>query len=76
MQVATQHNGYDDCIYVIGGRQQDGDQVNFFSDVWEYNLSTKEWKERKQSPSPIMAGTAIGFSQSHVAVLGGADGSL
>ena len=76
LQVATQHNGYDDCIYVIGGRQQDGDRVNFFSDVWEYNLNTKEWRERKQSPSPIMAGTAIGFSQSHVAVLGGADGSL
>lgn len=76
LQVATQHNGYDDCIYVIGGRQQDGDRVNFFSDVWEFNLNTKEWKERKRSPSPIMAGTAIGFSQSHVAVLGGADGSL
>lgn len=76
LQVATQNNGYDDCIYVIGGRQQGANRVNFFSDVWEYNLSTKEWRERKKSPTPIMAGTAIGFSQSHIAVLGGADGSL
>ena len=50
--------------------------MKFFSDVWEYNLNTDKWRERKSSPTPIMAGTAIGFNQSHIAILGGADGSL
>ena len=76
LQVATQHNGYDDCIYVIGGRREKDGAVEFLSEVWEYNLNTNEWRERKSSPYPIMAGTAIGFNQSHIAILGGADGSL
>lgn len=76
LQVATQHNGYDDCIYVIGGRREEDGAVEFLSEVWEYNLNTNEWRERKSSPYPIMAGTAIGFNQSHIAILGGADGSL
>ena len=78
VQVAAQHNGYDDCLYVIGGRRQETAEANveFLSDVWEYNSRTELWRQRASLPNPLMAGTAIGYGQSHVMVLGGADGSL
>ena len=76
MQVAAQHNGFDDCIYVIGGRREQGGAVELLSDVWEYNTRSKSWRARTAADKPLMAGTAIGYGQSHVAVLGGSDGAL
>ncbi|MHC4994205.1 MAG: sodium:solute symporter family protein, partial [Planctomycetota bacterium] len=72
---ATQHNGYTDCVYVMSGRRQDGDRVAFLRDVWEYTPSTGAWRQRSDAPRCVMAGTGIGFGQSHVFVLGGDDGS-
>ena len=75
----SQHNGYNDCVYVISGRRQasaDANDVEFLKDVWEYNPTTREWRRRNDAPSCLMAGTGIGFGQSHIFVLGGADGSL
>lgn len=71
-----QHNGYDDCIYVISGRRQQGDEVQFLQDVWEYNTRTRAWRQRAAAPRCVMAGTGIGYGQSHILILGGADGSL
>ncbi|MCP4849194.1 MAG: sodium/solute symporter [Verrucomicrobiaceae bacterium] len=76
VQVAAQHNGFDDCIYVIGGRREQGGEVELISDVWEYNTRSKSWRARAAVDKPLMAGTAIGYGQSHVAVLGGSDGAL
>ncbi|WP_419195168.1 sodium:solute symporter family transporter [Novipirellula herctigrandis] len=72
----AQHNGYHDCVYVISGRRQDGDAFDLLRDVWEYTPATQQWRERKEAPRCVMAGTGIAFSQSHIFVLGGADGSL
>ncbi len=74
-----QHNGYNDCVYVISGRRQrgpDSNDVEFLKDVWEYTPATGKWRQRADAPRCVMAGTAIGSGQSHVFVLGGADGSL
>ncbi|WP_168566350.1 sodium:solute symporter family transporter [Crateriforma spongiae] len=76
-----QHNGYNDCVYVISGRRQDGDpndpeDIEFLRDVWEYNPSTGHWRQRADAPRCVMAGTGIGVGQSHVMVLGGATGEL
>ncbi|WP_419190116.1 sodium:solute symporter family transporter [Stieleria marina] len=71
----SQHNGYDDCVYVISGRRQQGNQTDFLTDTWQYNTRTKIWKQRANAPQCVMAGTAINVGQSHVFVLGGADGS-
>ena len=74
-----QHNGYNDCVYVISGRRQDGPDakdVKFLKDVWEYTPATDHWRKRTDVPRPVMAGTGIGSGQSHIFVLGGADGSL
>jgi len=71
-----QHNGYNDCIYVMSGRRQEGEDVQFLKDVWEYTPLTDQWRQRKDAPRCVMAGTGIDFGQSHIFVLGGADGSL
>jgi N-acetylneuraminic acid mutarotase len=76
---AHQHNGYNDCVYVISGRRQDGPDakdVKFLKDVWEYTPATGNWRKRTDVPRPVMGGTGIGSGQSHIFVLGGADGSL
>jgi len=74
-----QHNGFNDCVYVISGRRQEGSDaqsVEFLKDVWEYTPATGNWRKRTDAPRCVMAGTAIGQGQSHIFVLGGADGSL
>ncbi len=74
-----QHNGFNDCVYVFSGRRQEGsnaESVKFLKDVWEYTPATGSWRQRTDAPRCVMAGTAIGCGQSHIFVLGGADGSL
>ena len=71
-----QHNGYDDCVYVMSGRRQEGDDVQFLKDVWEYAPVTGTWRARTDAPRCFMAGQGIGVGQSHILILGGADGSL
>jgi SSS family transporter len=73
---ATQHNGYNNSVYVISGRRQDGEQTEFLQDVWEYTPATEQWRRRSDAPRCVMAGTGMGIGQSHLLVLGGADGSL
>lgn len=50
--------------------------VEFLRDVWEFTPKTGVWRRRSDAPRCVMAGTAIDFGQSHIFVLGGADGSL
>jgi SSS family transporter len=71
-----QHNGYENCVYVMSGRRQEGEETEFLKDVWEYTPVTGQWRGRADVPRCVMAGTGIGYGQSHVFVLGGADGSL
>lgn len=73
---ATQHDGYHDGIYVISGRRQGAAGFEFLKDTWEYIPALGEWRERADAPRCVMAGTGIGWGQSHIFVLGGADGSL
>ena len=73
-----QHNGYNECVYVISGRRQQGadtDNVEFLTDTWEYSPATKQWRQRADVPTCVMAGTGIDVGQSHIFILGGADGS-
>lgn len=72
----SQHNGFESCLYLISGRRQEGETTEFLKDTWEYSPSKRTWRRRSDAPRSVMAGTGIGFGQSHVLVLGGADGSL
>jgi solute:Na+ symporter, SSS family len=71
-----QHNGYNDCVYVMSGRRQEGDGIQFLTDVWEFTPRTGVWRRRAEMPRPAVAGTGIGYGQSHILVLGGDDGAL
>lgn len=73
--VAAQHNGYDDCVYVLSGRRQIGEHIEFLQDTWEFNARTHSWRRRADAPRCVMAGAGIGFGQSHIFVLGGDDGA-
>ncbi|MHC5061397.1 MAG: sodium:solute symporter family protein [Planctomycetota bacterium] len=92
--VAAQHNGKNDCVYVMSGRRT-GEQgeIEFLTDAYEftpafynpekYNSETgtyagdiNPWRRRSDVPRCVMAGTGINVGQSHILVLGGADGSL
>jgi len=84
----AQHNGFNDCIYVLSGRRQtDGvegtDGIDFLTDVYEFDPTryrvdgdSRPWRRRADVPRCVMAGTAAPVGQSHVFVLSGADGSL
>ncbi len=73
---ATQHNGFEDCVYVISGRRAKSDGIEFLRDVWEFMPRTATWRQRRDCPRGVCAGTGIGFGQSHLLVLGGDDGRL
>ena len=74
-----QHNGFSDCVYVLSGRRESDaneTELEFLRDVWEYTPEKNAWRQRSDAPRSVMAGTAAGTGQSHILVLGGADGSL
>ncbi|MAI71913.1 MAG: sodium:solute symporter [Rhodopirellula sp.] len=71
----AQHDGYEESLYVISGRRQNGEGVQFLTDVWQYKPSSKAWRPRADVPTCVMAGTGIGWGQSHLLILGGADES-
>lgn len=73
---ASQHNGYEDCLYVISGRRSRGESTEFLRDVWEYAPSARRWRRRADTPRCVMAAAAASVGQSHIMVFGGADGSL
>ena len=71
-----QSDGKERSLYVISGRRQQGDEIQFLKDVWQYTPSDGRWRRRRDAPDCVMAGTAIGDDRNRVWVLGGADGSL
>jgi SSS family solute:Na+ symporter len=85
--VAAQHDGFADCLYVIGGRrQQPGTEgiagIEPLADCHEFSPArfavdaATAWRRRADPPTPLMAGTAAPFGQSHLIVLAAADGTL
>jgi solute:Na+ symporter, SSS family len=85
--VAAQHDGFDDCLYVIGGRRQrpgttgDGGiepvaDCHAFSPARFASDPATAWRRQTDPPTPLMAGTAAAFGQSHLIVLAAADGEL
>ncbi len=81
----AQHNGIDNCIYVLSGRKlsdlSNPDSYDFLTDVYEFNPSLFEngsqpWRRRADVPVCVMAGPGGAMGQSHLFILGGADGSL
>lgn len=77
--VVAQHDGQGDKLYVFGGRRfLEGGvlDLEFLGDCWAFDPASDTWSKRADSPVPLMAGSAIRFSQSHVLVTSYADGSV
>jgi len=85
--VAAQHDGFTDCLYVIGGRRQQlGTEgiagVEPLADCREFSPArfaadpAQGWRRRADPPRPLMAGAAVAVGQSHLFVLAAADGTL
>ncbi len=84
---AAQHDGFEECLYVIGGRRQKPDDASVagivpLADCFEFSPARHArdpatgWRRRADPPLPLMAGTAVPLGQSHVVVLAAADGTL
>jgi solute:Na+ symporter, SSS family len=82
--VAVQHDGFADCLYVIGGRRQkpgtaDLAGVEPLADCHEFSPArhavdpASGWRRRANAPVPLMAGTAAAFRRSYLVVLAAAD---
>jgi SSS family transporter len=92
--VTSQHNGVEDCVYIMSGRRiGESGATEFLTDVYEFAPSRYQageygpatgaskgklnpWRQRRDAPRSLMAGTGIAVGQSHILVLGGADSSL
>lgn len=72
----SQRSGNKDYLYVISGRRQNGDDVEFLKDTWRYAPETDQWTRLADAPRSVMAGTATPWDDERIAVLGGADGKL
>ncbi|OHB48385.1 MAG: hypothetical protein A2Y10_19845 [Planctomycetes bacterium GWF2_41_51] len=77
---ASQHNGKEYCIYVIGGRYQkspeDSNTITL-NDVYEfspskYKAGQSPWKKCSDSPVTINAVSSIDVGQSHILIFGAA----
>ncbi len=84
--VASQYNGRNEALYVISGRRikdhyQGSEPYEFLKDVWEFDPSKLEgqedpWSTKSDAPVRLMGAPTAAYGQSHIFVLGGADGSL
>ncbi len=84
---AAQHDGFDPCLYVIGGRRQKPGDASVagivpLAECFEFSPARHSrdpsagWRRKADPPLPLMAGTAVPLGQSHVVVLAAADGTL
>ncbi len=80
--VVSQWDGNEDCIYVLGGRNRDGELSAFFSSVLKYSPSEKAWVQvgsisgAQNMPVTLAAGTGAAVGKNHILLLGGDDGRL
>ncbi|UCF36226.1 MAG: sodium/solute symporter, partial [Acidobacteriota bacterium] len=89
--LAAQHNGFDDCVYLVSGRCSTGltdlaeapgkavtGEIFALQDVYEFNPQRidQPWRKRAAVPAPVMAGAAVAVGQSHLFFLTGDNGSL
>ncbi|MEX0321686.1 MAG: sodium/solute symporter [Puniceicoccaceae bacterium] len=79
----AQHNGEEDQVFVLSGRRiGDDGEIEFLKDAYAFSpiryMDSEDtaWKRISDSPVCMMAGEAIPVGQSHIFVIGGADGSL
>ncbi len=64
-----------DRLWLLGGRRQNRDQIEFLKDVWQFHIGRQQWQRMADLPVAVAAGGA-GCLNGQVAVVSGDDGSL
>ena len=76
-----QHNGREEALYLIGGRDVTDGKLTLFTDVWEYTPIHDTWTHKGEilpqgdrTPVVVMAPAAIPYGSGHILLIGGDDG--
>ena len=73
--MVVQSNGINDCIYLIGGRTKNNNGTSvLYSNVFEFDFSRMEWKEKQALPYPLSAGTGAALGSNEILLFGGDKG--
>ncbi len=78
--VVCQHDGEEDCIYVIGGRNKTGPTSTFLTDIWKYVPSKSRWQKggrlqvAGESAFGLSAGTGLAYGSDSILLFGGDTG--
>lgn len=80
--VVSQSDGNEDCIYVIGGRNQTNVTSTFLSTIWKYSPSGDVWinagslQLKNQEKFGLSAGTGVAYDDRWIILIGGDKGDL
>lgn len=80
--VAAQSDGKEECIYVLGGRNETWEPTRFFSEVWKYSPIQNAWQKAGEIssgnhlPQKLAAGSGIAMGRNHIYLFGGDSGEL
>lgn len=81
--LVSQSNGHHQCLYLIGGRENNKDgSTSFFNSVYRYNPLAKFWTkcrsitDEQGKKVTLAAGTACSIGDHYIALFGGDDGIL
>jgi N-acetylneuraminate epimerase len=64
-----------DKIYLCGGRKKNSNGIStLYNNVFEYNVTTNSWKEKKALPYALSAGTGTMIKANNIILFGGDKG--
>lgn len=73
--MVAQSNGKLQCIYVLGGRKSNrGSTSDLYASLFQFDLKTNKWSERKDLPYALSAGTGIAAGANSILLFGGDKG--
>jgi cyclically-permuted mutarotase family protein len=80
--VATQSDGNENCIYILGGRNKTGETSTFLSTIQKYSPKENKWTEAGElqlegnEKFGLSAGTGVAFGEHQILLFGGDKGTI
>lgn len=63
-------------LYLIGGRKRNSNGISdFYSSVFQFNISKNQWSEKNRLPYPLSAGTGSVTGSNEIVLFGGDKGA-
>lgn len=73
--LVAQHDGRNDCIYLIGGRKKNVDSPSdLYNTVFRFDFKTRIWQKMKSLDHPLSAGTGMAAGSHSILLFGGDTG--